>query len=133
MKVVFGDTYYYLAMASRRDAGHERALAFSRAYHGRVLTTPWVLTEVADALASPDQRLVFVALLADLKRDANTTIVTPTSELFKAGCDLYSQRPDKGWSLTDCISFVVMQQHGVTQALTLDHHFEQAGFTLLFR
>jgi len=52
MNTVFADTYYYLALASQRDAGHERAAAFSRAYHGRVLTTPWVLTEVGDALAS---------------------------------------------------------------------------------
>lgn len=133
MKTVFADTYYYLALASRRDAAHERAVAFSRAYHGRVLTTPWVLTEVADALASPDQRHVFVAMLAELKRDANTTIVAPTSQLFDAGCDLYSHRPDKGWSLTDCISFVVMEQHAVREALTGDRHFEQAGFEVLLK
>jgi len=131
MNLVCADTYYYLALTSESDAGHERAVEFSRAYHGRVLTTPWVLTEVADALASPDQRRMFVALLADLKSDANTVIVVPTGELFEAGCDLYSQRPDKGWSLSDCISFVAMQQHGVTQALTADHHFEQAGFAVL--
>jgi uncharacterized protein len=131
MKCVFADTFYYLAMLSRRDAAHQQVAAFSRTYHGRVLTTPWVLTEVADALASPEQRRLFVALLSDLKRDPNTTVVLPTSELFEAGCDLYCHRPDKGWSLTDSISFVAMQQHGIAEALTADHHFEQAGFTLL--
>ena len=90
MKTVFADTYYYLALASRSDVGHDRAEAFSRDYHGRVLTTPWVLTEVADALASSDQRCLFVAMLADLKSDVHTTIVAPTVELFEAGCDLYS-------------------------------------------
>jgi hypothetical protein len=133
MKVVFADAYYYLALASKRDAGHERAIAISRDYRGDVLTTPWVLTEVADALAAPDQRHVFVAMLADLKSDAHTTLVAPTSRLFHAACELYSQRPDKGWSLTDCISFVVMEQHGITHALTADHHFEQAGFVALLR
>ena len=131
MKVVFADTYYYLALASAGDAGHARAATFSRAYHGRVLTTSWVLTEVGDALASPNQRHVFVAMLADLKKDAHTTIVAPTSELFDAGCDLYSQRPDKDWSLTDCVSFVVMRRYGVREVLTADHHFEQAGFLVL--
>jgi predicted nucleic acid-binding protein len=131
MRLVFADTYYYLALASRGDAGHTRAAAFSRAYHGRVLTTPWVLTEVGDALASPSQRHVFTAIVADVKQDANTTIVAPTSELFDAGCTLYSQRPDKDWSLTDCVSFVVMERHGVAQALSADHHFEQAGFVVL--
>ena len=86
---------------------------------------------MGDALASPDQRRLFVAILADLKRDPHTTIVPPTQLLFGAGCDLYSERPDKNWSLTDCISFVVMQQHGITEALTADHHFDQAGFTIL--
>ena len=92
MKVVFADTYYYLARASLRDTGHEgRAATFSRGYHGGVLTTflgsarKW-----ADALASPDQRRLFVAILADLKRDPHTTIVPPTQLLFGAGCDLYS-------------------------------------------
>jgi uncharacterized protein len=133
MKGVFADTYYYLALVSRRDAGHDRAEAFSRNYYGHVLTTPWVLTEVADALASSDQRRLFVALRADLNRDVHTTVVAPTIELFEAGCQLYSQRPDKNWSLTDCISFVVMEQHRIVEALTADQHFEQAGFTSLLR
>ena len=133
MKVVFADTYYYLALASRQDAGHERAATFSRGYYGRVVTTPWVLTEVADALASPEQRQLFIAILEDLKRDPHCTTVAPTQELFDAGCDLYSQRPDKSWSLTDCISFVVMQRQAIREALTADHHFEQAGFASLLR
>ena len=84
-------------------------------------------------MASPEQRHVFVILLEQLKADPNTTIVLPTSGLFDAGCDLYSQRPDKGWSLTDCISFAAMRQNGIFQALTADHHFEQAGFTVLLK
>jgi predicted nucleic acid-binding protein len=133
MNVVFADTYYYLALVSDHDAGHGRAAAFSLAYRGRVVTTPWVLTEVGDALAAPDRRHVFVTLLEQLKSDPNTTIMIPTAELFHAGCDLYSQRPDKGWSLTDCISFAAMDKDGITEALTADHHFEQAGFRILLR
>ena len=68
---------------------------FPASITGAVLTTPWVLTEVADALSSPDQRHVFVAMLADLKGDSNTILVPPTSELFYAGCDLYSPRSDE--------------------------------------
>ena len=54
-------------------------------------------------------------------------------ELFASGSDLYAQRLDKDWSLTDCISFVVMRERGIAEALTADHHFEQAGFTILLR
>jgi len=56
-----------------------------------------------------------------------------SQELFERGLNLYRQRPDKDWSLTDCISFVVMREHGVTKALTADRHFEQAGFAILLR
>ena len=59
------------------------------------------------------------------------TLAPPTVELFDAGVALYHSRTDKDWSLTDCISFVVMSQHGITGALTGDHHFEQAGFKVL--
>ena len=55
----------------------------------------------------------------------------PTLELLEQGMDLYARRPDKEWSLTDCISFVVMSQNGLEEALTGDHHFEQAGFRIL--
>jgi predicted nucleic acid-binding protein len=58
-------------------------------------------------------------------------VVPPSTELFEAGIDLYSRRPDKEWSLTDCISFVVMQERGITEALTGDYHFVQAGFSIL--
>jgi hypothetical protein len=68
-----------------------------------------------------------------LREDAEVTIVPPGPELFEAGLKLYSQREDKDWTLTDCISFVVMERMGIREALTGDHHFEQAGFTVLLR
>ena len=55
----------------------------------------------------------------------------PSAELFDRGCELYTSRSDKEWSLTDCISFVVMKERGLTDALTPDRHFEQAGFKVL--
>jgi uncharacterized protein len=131
MKTVFADSYYYLAFVNERDAGHERALDFSRSYRARSLTTEWVITEVADALSVPNQRGVFLELLAHLRSDPGLTILTATHELFDHGITLFSERPDKSWSLTDCISFVAMERHGVDEALTADHHFQQAGFVPL--
>ena len=92
------------------------------------MTTAWVLAEVADALAAPDSRSLFLALYDRLRGNPNVTIVPPTLELFEQGIDFYARRPDKAWSLTDCISFLVMRRYGLTDALTGDHHFEQAGF-----
>ena len=133
MKPLFADTFYFLALLNLDDGAHARALSHSQTRIDPLLTTAWVLIEVADALAIPGMRESFPRLLAALRADPACTIVPPTETLFDQGVDLYAQRLDKGWSLTDCISFVVMQQHGVTEALTGDHHFEQAGFTALLR
>ena len=131
MNTVFADTYYYLAFVNERDAGHQRAVEFSRSYEGHTLTTEWVLTEVADALSAPDQRSVFLELMANLHSDPGLLIVAASHELFERGIVLFAERPDKSWSLTDCISFVVMGDHDIRQALTADHHFEQAGYISL--
>lgn len=133
MSPIFADTFYYLAMVNREDGAHVRALALSRQVTAPTVTTAWVLTEVADALADPRQRRVFLVLLESLRDDPKVTIVPPTQDLLDRGVALYQRRPDKGWSLTDCISFVVMEQMHVIEALTGDRHFEQAGFRALLK
>jgi len=131
MNAVFADTYYYLALLSESDAAHQHAVQLSREVTGRTVTTAWGLAEVADALALPPLRFLFLALHERLCANPNVTIVPPTAELFEQGIDLYGRRTDKSWSLTDCISFVVMNRHELRDALTWDHHFEQAGFRIL--
>jgi uncharacterized protein len=131
MKSTFVDTFFYLALILEDDQYHARAVAASASRRGRFLTTAWVLTEVADALCEPPQRRLFTELLALLRSDPNTEIVAADEAVFDRGADLYAHRPDKAWSLTDCISFVVMTERGLTEALTGDHHFEQAGFRAL--
>jgi predicted nucleic acid-binding protein len=96
-------------------------------------TTYWVLAELGDALAAPYQRAGFPALLVMLRFEPLITIAPLHGETFDAGVELYRSRPDKEWSLTDCISFTVMKERGITAALTGDHHFEQAGFTALLK
>src|SRR4029450_12738933 len=83
-----------------------------------IVTTAWALTEIGDALAAPQQRQVFRVLLDSLVADSRVTIVPPTKQLFDQGIDLDDSRPDKEWSLTDCISFTVMQQMQLSEALT---------------
>jgi predicted nucleic acid-binding protein len=114
-----------------RDAAHGRALAASEGRSGHLVTTTYVLTEVADALAAPRDRPRFLALLETLKADPDVTIVPASDDLFRRGVDLYGQRPDKDWPLTDCLSFVVMGDVAATEVLTGDHHFQQAGFVAL--
>lgn len=75
---------------------------------------------------------MFLRLLAALRGDPRAVVVSADTELFDRGVMLYTCRADKFWTLTDCISFIVMEDRGIRDALTGDHHFEQAGFTILF-
>ena len=128
MKPAFGDTYYYAALGNPGDAGHKKALAYAMSSVRPVITTCWVITEIADGLCRVHQRPKFLRLHALLQLDPTVTILPPDTNLFNRGLALYAARPDKDWSLTDCISFVVMSERGLTDALTADKHFEQAGF-----
>jgi uncharacterized protein len=133
MRTVFADAFYFFAVVNDKDHAHARAVAFLDTYTGRVLTTGWILTEVGDGLAQPPNRPSFLSIEETLRQEPHVTIIPCSDELFQAGVNLYRQRPDKEWSLTDCISFVVMQQHSITEALTGDRHFEQAGFVALLK
>ncbi|NOX53103.1 MAG: type II toxin-antitoxin system VapC family toxin [Planctomycetes bacterium] len=109
------------------------AAEYTARFAGRMVTTAWVLTELANFLARGANRSLFVSLLEDMQSDNDAVIVEPTQEWFEKGVELFARRPDKDWSLTDCISFAVMTDQGITAALTTDHHFEQAGFTVLLK
>ena len=134
MRKVFADTYYFLALLNIKDKGHARAIEFTKTFDDQMVVTDWVMIELADALAgTPKGRAEFVSTLDDLRSDSMTRIIAADDSQLKAGIQLYSQRNDKQWSLTDCISFVVMQSQSIHEALTADHHFEQAGFVALLR
>ena len=108
-------------------------MALSREWTGEIVTTRWILAEVADGLSAPPLRGTAAAFIRRLENNPFVRIIPVTEIQFTRGLDLYLGRPDKEWSLTDCISFVVMADEGLTEALTGDHHFEQAGFVALLR
>jgi predicted nucleic acid-binding protein len=87
--------------------------------------------EVADALSVPGFRQHTYRFLQQLAADPNTRMVGPEAAWYTRGLDLYDNRLDKSWSLTDCISFVIMTEPGISDALTGDQHFVQAGFRAL--
>lgn len=133
MNRCFADTYYFLALLNPHDEAHERAVEFNASSRRPLVTTAFILIEVADALADTDARPLFARLRARMESDKRAAIVPPSRDLFERGVDLYENRRDKGWSLTDCTSFVVMRDDGIMDALTADHHFEQAGFNAILR
>jgi predicted nucleic acid-binding protein len=133
MIVQFVDTYYLLALVNPKDQAHALALRHSRGRVHRLVTTTWVLVEFADALAAVGSRNRAARFIRGLQADPAVDLVPPTQEQFEQALDRYETRADKEWSLTDCLSFVLMEERGIADALTADHHFEQAGFRALMR
>jgi uncharacterized protein len=133
VKRIFVDSFYLLALLNPRDVAHQRAVALSRQRDRKLITTNWVLAEVADALCSTLNRQLCSGFLEEFCGLPSVLVTRSSRKEFELGWQLYVARPDKDWSLTDCISFIVMQERGITDALTGDHHSEQAGFKALLR
>ena len=130
--MVFADTFFYLALLRDDDPSHARALAAAR-LNQPIVTTEFVLLELGNACARAADHADFLALVQGLRASPRITIVPLDSRLFERGLRRMAERPDKDWSLTDCVSFLVMEDAGATEALTGDRHFEQAGFTALLK
>lgn len=131
MKVAYADTFYFIALLNDRDRAHAAALALSRKFRGRIVTSDWVLIELADAMCVVEKRKQFAELYEFVSTHNGHEIVRTSPSDFDAGVELFLRRPDKSWSLTDCISFTIMQRLNITDAITGDHHFIQAGFNIL--
>ena len=133
MSTIFIDTLFVVAQISQRDQYHARAEKLAQRYDGnRFLTTDAVLLEIADSLAK-NFKAEAAQVVDGFFSSPDVEIVRLTSTLFDDAWSMYKSHADKQWSLTDCISFVAMRRTGVTDALTFDHHFEQAGFRALMR
>jgi uncharacterized protein len=130
---VFADTFALIAWLNPRDDAHAVVAAYLDGFKGRLLTTEWVLMELADALCAPEARSTAVAFLKAVRADPFFEVVGYVPAVYEAGFDLFANRPDKAWSLTDCISFAVMTEHKLSEVLTADHHFAQAGFRVVFK
>ncbi len=133
MKPVFADTSYFVAFAGPNDTFHARAVELSTSLLGQIITTEYVLVETGGLLSRPQDRPTFVSLVRDLESDPSVQIVPASKALFRAGFELFASRPDKEWSLVDCIFFVVMKQRRLSEALTTDDHFEPARFKVLLK
>jgi uncharacterized protein len=125
---VFADASFWIALVVKRDEFHERAQYWSQRIGGKIFTTSAVLLETANTLSRPKWRAHAVTLINRLQHGNDVEIVPLSPEFWQRGWNDYCQRPDKAWSLTDCISFLVMQDNYLTDALTTDNHFRQAGF-----
>jgi uncharacterized protein len=136
MTEVFLDTSFAIALSSVTDQNHERAVELAHQIETtrtRLVTTQAILLEIGNALSKQKYRTAAIQLLESLETDPSVEVVLLANSLYKLGFNLFKQREDKEWGLVDCISFIVMQDRGITDALTADNHFQQAGFRALLK
>ena len=131
--MIFVDTGFLVATLDPRDGLHASARAWASRTQGPFLVTEHVLWETMNFASGTPNRAKSHVLVRHVLESPDFEVVPARGDLFEAGLQLHARRPDKAWSLTDCISFVVMTDRGLTEALTGDHHFEQAGFRALLR
>jgi predicted nucleic acid-binding protein len=134
MKRIFADAHYWVAIINDQDQSHAAAKAISRTLQGAtIFTTEEALTEVLAFFSERGQRLrqLTTATIRSIAADPAIRIFPQSHQSFLTGLAFYEGRPDKGYSLTDCISMLVMRQEGITDILTHDSHFTQEGFTIL--
>jgi predicted nucleic acid-binding protein len=131
MTEVFADAFYYIALLNPADQYHAVAVEATKTLTQRIVTSGWVLMEVADALSAPVVRQRTHQFLERIALDPNTTVIANFDPWFARGVKLFGERRDKSWSLTDCISFELMKDRGILDALTGDQHFTQVGFRAL--
>ena len=136
MRTAFGDTSYWVALLDPNDQWHETAKATREALgDSRIVTTDEVLGEVLTFLASLGPRLrgSAVRFARGILHDPRVEVLPQTRDSFLAGLGLYEERPDKEYSLTDCISMATMWRRGLSEVLTNDCHFTQEQFAILMR
>jgi predicted nucleic acid-binding protein len=138
MPEIFVDTAGWGHLVDPTQAYHSLATSL---YRGRrqqgykFVTTNYIIAELVALLTSPLRisRPSIIAFIERLKGASHVVIVHIDATLDQQAWQLLTERPDKEWSLVDCASFVVMQQHGIMEALTTDHNFEQAGYVQLLK
>lgn len=127
------DTLFVVALLNTRDQHHEQASCLADLYDGQpLLVTQPVLLEIGNALARGFKSEA-VEVIETLLSSADVEVIPLTPDLFQRGFAYYRAHRDKDWGLVDCISFVVMKERGIKDALTFDRHFVQAGFQALMR
>jgi predicted nucleic acid-binding protein len=137
MTALFADTFYWIALIDLSDSAHRRALELTTSSLAEVpiITTDEVLAEYLTffATAHEQMRRKAPANAQRILKSPGVRVVPQSRDSFFSGMALYGARPDKGYSLVDCVSMQTMRKEGLTQVLTNDRHFEQEGFRALFR
>jgi len=128
---LFMDTGFLIALVNENDQYHQKALRLADKFEGfPTVITDAVLLEIGNALAKNFKQQA-TEIINDFYSSPEVTIIHLNPIFFKKGLELYQSYQDKTWGLVDCTSFVVMREMGISDVLTFDKHFAQAGFNIL--
>ena len=136
MRGIFVDASGWIAIANKSDEWHFIAVKeYDSLFDegANFITTSLAMIEFGNGLAAVEKRHLALALFERIKKSERIEVINISEDLDSRGWEMYKNRPDKEWGVTDCISFVVMQDRGLLEALTADHHFEQAGLQILLK
>lgn len=136
MRTVFADTGYWIALINPNDNLHSKAREITQTlYPLKIITSEMVFVECLNAFSDKGTWLKqsMIKLIHRSKNNPNITVYPQNQEMFMSALELYQNRLDKSWSLTDCASFNIMKKHNILEALAHDQHFIQAGFNALLR
>lgn len=136
MKTIFVDTFYWVALINKKDTWHQRVRSYSQnLYNVKLVTTQEVLVETVNFFASfpKEMKKAVYQLIEGIIHDINIQVISQSEKSFMIGLNLFKNRFDKGYSLTDCISMMTMRKLNITEVLTHDKHFTQEGFVILFQ
>lgn len=133
-KKIFMDTAFLIAVIDTSDKYHDIAVECYKnlvELKWSIITTEAILVELGNGLSKLKWREIAHKWITSIKGSKTIFRVIPiTTELLNKAISIYGERLDKEWGLTDCISFIVMKDLNLTNALTTDHHFEQAGYKI---
>jgi predicted nucleic acid-binding protein len=136
MRKIFVDTSYWIAVLNPTDSLHDFANNLTLTlFPSKLVTSELILNELLNHYSGSGSRFREITsnLIRQIQEDENMEVIPITSQIFTKAFQIYAQRQDKAWSHTDCSSFCIMEELGITEALTYDKHFEQAGFVALLR
>ena len=135
MRIIFADTYYWIALLNINGEDHKEVIQFGKANPNlAMVTTEPVIDEILNFFGSKGSFLRGQAfrLCDKITSDRTIQLIPHDADIRQSALTLYCDRLDKGYSFTDCYSMIVMQRMAIFEVLTHDKHFTQEGFTILF-
>jgi hypothetical protein len=124
------DTSYILALYDKNDKYHAKANELKKSFNDsdKFVLSDAVILEIGNGLSEPKFRKDVISFITEIRSSTNFRIFPLSKRILQGGLNIFSSFQDKYWGLVDCISFFIMKEQNISNALTADSHFKQAGF-----